>query len=142
MANYEKFELGAMDNLHTYELKHPAFAKPVHGKVFLGPRLKLTGMECSMNKLRPGGGVPFLHKHRTHEELYVFFKGRGQFQVDGEVIEIQEGTALRVDPVAARAWRNNSTEDLYYFVVQARAGTMNDGPIGDGELVKEPLSWP
>lgn len=142
MANFEKIELGAMENLHTYELKHPAMPKPVYGKVFLGERLHLTGMEVSVNKLRPGGGVPFLHKHRTHEELYLFIRGRGQFQVDGETLEVQEGTALRVAPDGSRTWRNTSTEDLYYIVVQAKAGTMHDGPIGDGVLVKEPITWP
>ena len=54
----------------------------------------------------------------------------------------QEGTALRVAPDGARTWRNNSTEDLYYVVIQAKADTMKDGPIGDGMLVKEPINWP
>jgi mannose-6-phosphate isomerase-like protein (cupin superfamily) len=141
-TNFEKIELGALENLHTYELKHPALPKPIYGKVFLNAMLHLTGMEVSVNKLAAGAEVPFYHKHRTHEELYFFVRGAGQFQVDGQTIEVREGTALRVAPDGVRTWRNNSKEDLYYVVVQAKVNSMADGPKGDGILVREPVTWP
>ena len=140
--NFESCDLGPLENLHSYELKHPAIPTPVRGKVFLGERLHLTSMEVSINKLPAGRAVPFLHKHRTHEELYAFIRGHGQFLVDGKVIEIQEGTCIRVAPGAARAWRNNSTEDLYYVVVQATDGSMKSPGIADGMRVDEPVVWP
>jgi mannose-6-phosphate isomerase-like protein (cupin superfamily) len=140
--NFEKFELGPLASLHTYELKVPMLPKPVYGKVFLNERLHLTGMEVSVNKLPPGKGMPFVHKHKTHEELYLFIKGKGQFQVDGELIEVTEGTALRIAPDAARTWRNNSSEDLYYVVIQAKVDSMAGGPKGDGMIVEQSVPWP
>ena len=137
---YEVVELGPLDNLHTYELKHPALPAPIYGKVFLQERLHLTGMEVSLNKLAVGAQVPFLHKHKTHEELYFILRGTGQIQVDGKTIEVKEGTGVRIAPDVARTWRNNGTEDLYYFVVQAKAGSMPSAK-GDGILVREPIEW-
>lgn len=46
-----------------------------------------------------------------------FIKGSGRFQVDGDVIDVREGTVIRVAPEGTRAWRNNSSEDLYYIVL-------------------------
>ena len=72
----------------------------VPGKFILQPMLDLTGMRISVNCLPAGAKVPFYHAHRTHEEFYLFLRGRGrrQFQVDGDVIEIRAGNVLRVAP--------------------------------------------
>lgn len=93
-------------------------------------------------KLPAGHAVPFTHWHRQNEELYLFAKGTGQFQVDGTVIPVREGTAIRVSSEGARAWRNNSTEDLYYVVVQAPAESLERRTIDDGELVSDTVHWP
>jgi mannose-6-phosphate isomerase-like protein (cupin superfamily) len=116
--------------------------RQVPGKFFLHEALGLTGMEVSVNHLPPGVKVPFLHTHRQHEELYLFIRGRGQFQVDGEVIEVREGTALRVAPAGERTWRNHSTEDLYYIVVQATEGSLGSPGTEDGVPVPRKVQWP
>ena len=53
--------------------------------------------------------MPFLHSHRENEELYLFLGGEGEMVVDGEVIPVKEGSAVRVKPAASRAWRRSST---------------------------------
>lgn len=113
----------------------------VWGKLFLKDRVKLSGMEVSFGVLRPGRGTPFLHSHRHNEELYIFVHGVGQMMVDGEVIDVREGTAVRVATGGARAWRNNSGEDLHYIVIQAKAGTLEHGTITDGVAVPGSPDW-
>jgi uncharacterized cupin superfamily protein len=112
------------------------------GKVFLKEALGLTGMEVSFGKMPPGSQVPYSHKHTENEELYLFIKGQGEMFVDGEVIPVREGSAVRVGCEGARCWRNNSTEDLYYIVVQAKEGTLGLATLEDGKIVDRKLQWP
>ena len=108
------------------------------GKLFLGQALDFSGMEVSLNRFSPGQEVPFLHQHAQHEEMYLFIRGRGQFQVDGEIFEVGPGTVVRVAPDGKRAWRNQSNEDLYCIVVQANVGSLTDK---DGIRNPDPLTW-
>ena len=62
--------------------------------------------------------------------------------IDGEVIDVREGSAIRVSPEGVRAWRNNSTEDLYYIVIQAKNNTLDAYTLTDGVLVDPNAVWP
>ena len=95
-----------------------------------------------MNCLPAGARVPFLHTHQTHEEIYLFLKSRGQFQVDGDIIEIREGSTLRIAPAGERTWRNNSQEDLYYLVIQAPQGGIAAPGTDDGVTLQRKVAWP
>ena len=142
-TNYTAAELGPAASWKNYTAEVASLpGVKIPGKFFLHPLLGLTGMEVSLNCLPAGMKVPFYHTHRTHEELYVFLKGRGQFQVDGEVIEIKEGTMLRVAPAGERTWRNNSQEDLYYLVIQAPQGGLAAPGTEDGVTVQRKVAWP
>jgi mannose-6-phosphate isomerase-like protein (cupin superfamily) len=114
----------------------------VAGKLFLKDNIDLTGMEMSVNKMPPGTSVPFSHKHKANEELFFFIKGQGQFLIDGELIEVREGSAVRVAPEGVRAVRNNSTEDLYYIVIQAKDNSLDAYTLTDGEIVDWNVTWP
>src|SRR5688572_30762764 len=139
--NFSVAQAGEWAELSNYTFNHSLIGK-VPGKLFLKEPLRLTGMEVSLGVIPAGHGMPFLHAHRQNEELYIFVKGQGQFVVDGEVLEIREGSVVRVAPDGARAWRNTSKEDLFYIVIQARAGTLANGTITDGIEVPGPLRWP
>src|SRR5262245_47633352 len=119
-ANYSIAQTGDWKDLRDYSFIHPTMGK-VAGKLFLKDPLQMSGLEVSLGVIAPGKGTPFFHAHRENEEVYLFVRGRGQFQVDGEVLDVREGTVIRVSPAGARAWRNNSTEDLYFVVIQAKA---------------------
>ncbi|OUM84674.1 MAG: cupin [Bacillus thermozeamaize] len=124
--------LGELANLDQYNKR---------AKVFLKNILNLTGMEISVNKVPAGGEAPFLHKHKNNEEVYFFVKGKGQFQVDGQIIDIQEGSVIRIAPEGVRAFRNNSTEDLYYICIQAAKDSLTTWTMTDGEIVEGPINW-
>jgi len=142
-GHFSVADIGAVDLWKNYTAKIKALpGVDVPGKLFLNSILGLNGMEVSVNCLRAGCAMPFYHKHHRHEELYLFLRGRGQFQVDGIVIEIQEGTALRVSPEGERTWRNNSHEDLFYLVIQATENSIIADGTEDGYSNQRNVVWP
>jgi mannose-6-phosphate isomerase-like protein (cupin superfamily) len=93
--NFSGTQVGALNGLGDYQFFHPlGEGRGFPGKLFLKEPLAMTGMEVSMNKLPAGQSVPFYHQHREHEELYIFLGGKGQFQVDDTVIDVQEGSVI------------------------------------------------
>lgn len=134
--------MAEVTNIHSatnYTVGQAGPLELLDSKLFIGRSLDFTGMEVSLNRFVPGQTVPFLHQHRQHEEMYLFIKGHGQFQVDGDIIDVGPGTIIRVLPDGMRAWRNNSDEDLYCIVIQANAGTLTGQ---DGIRHETPPVWP
>lgn len=141
-ANFTAVHLGPLAQLNQYTYKHPALPRETEGKVFLNQILGMTSSEISLNKLPPRTSMPFYHTHRLNEEIYIFLKGEGEFQIDGRILPISERTVVRVSQEGERCWRNTSqTEDLYYVVVQARAGTYEGNTVADGVGVQKRVSW-
>jgi len=141
MANYQKHDIGNLNDLgqHVFE---PAEAPiRLEGKVFLKEVLGLTSMEASINKDAPGTGVNFFHRHHNNEELYIFIGGKGEMMIDDERISVQEGTAVRVKPEASRSWWNTGSEDLYYVVIQAPHDGFKGETFKDGELLEGTVPW-
>ena len=138
--NFSAADTGALRDLPQHSYRHPR-AGEVRGKLFLKGVLGLTSMEVSLGVMPPGAGLPFLHKHREHEELYIFVGGKGQFQVDDRILDVTEGTVIRVAPEGARTWRNNSSEPLTYVCIQAAAGTVRGDATSDGVGVDRPVEW-
>ncbi len=139
--NFSAFDAGSLEDLFQYELQHPRLNRTVKGKLFLREILDLTSMQVSLNRLPAGAAVPFIHKHKQNEELYIFIKGNGQMQVDGETFDIKEGTVVRIAPDGGRVWRNNSSEDLYYIVIQGKDGSLSQDTFDDGIPLETPPSW-
>jgi len=141
--NYSVAHIGPLSTLDRHQFFHPsARGRGYPGKLFLKEPLALTGMEVSMNKLAAGASMPFNHRHTAHEELYIFLQGRGQFMVDGSIIDVREGTTIRVAPKGVRSWRNVSDEDMFYIVIQANDGSMKAANIEDGVMVPGKVDWP
>ncbi len=139
---YSSADFGEFVELSQYKFKHPLVPREVSGKVFLKEVLNLTSMQVSFGRIRPGVGVPFVHKHKQNEELYIFISGRGQMLVNGEVIDVSEGSAVRIEPSASRTWRNTGDEDLVAIVIQAKDGSLSQDTLEDGEPVAGPIEWP
>lgn len=139
--NFSLVQTGALADLCQYELTHPRIPKQVHGKLFLKDHLQLSSVQISLNKLPAGASVPFYHKHRSNEEVYIFIGGSGQIQIDGQIFDVREGTCVRISPDGERTWRNNSESDLYYIVIQAKEGSLTQDTFEDGLPSEKPVSW-
>ncbi len=145
-SSWSAAHLGRLAEVDRYALTLPQFPKAIRGKVFLKPLLGLTGMEVSVTKLPAlpaGAAIPFLHRHRVHEELYVFTSGRGQMLVDGDAIDVEEGSVVRVAPDGARTVRAAPGEALHYLCIQARQDSVLEAEAADdGERLDERPAWP
>ena len=141
-TNFVGFHAGSKDGWTQFRLEPPEVPRPARGKLFLRKFLGSAGLEMSLNVVPPGKGIPFLHRHRENDEVYVVVGGRGQFLVDGECIDVQEGSVLRISPLAPRAWRNNSDAPLYFLCVQYRADSVIEGGTADGQKVEGKPAWP
>lgn len=115
--------------------------KKIPGKVFGGQAVGATGGEFSFQIFAPGQETGFLHTHKNHEELYFFLSGKGEFQVDGEVFPVEEGSVVRVAPDGKRSVRNNGTAPLVMLCVQYRGNTFTADDAADGDILNEPVNW-
>jgi mannose-6-phosphate isomerase-like protein (cupin superfamily) len=70
--------------------------------------------------------IAFLHKHNKHEEIYIFLKGYGQYQVDNDTFQIMEGS------IVSRTLRNDSESGMIYMVVQSTEKSLTGYDISDG----------
>lgn len=124
MGYYKVKELGKLDELVSQE----------NGKVFLHDSLALTSCEISINCVPQGFKVPFDHKHKQNEEIYIFIKGAGQMSIDGEIVEVKEGSCVRISPAAKRNVHNTSNADLQFICIQAKEGSLSQFGLCDGEV--------
>jgi len=139
-ANFNAVNVGKLNELGGYLLELGPEVK-IPGKVFGGAAVGATGAEFSFQLFRPGAETGFLHTHKTHEELYFFLSGTGEFQVDGEIFPVTEGSVVRVAPAGRRSVRNNGTEPLAMLCVQYRGNTFTAEDAADGKLLPEPVKW-
>jgi mannose-6-phosphate isomerase-like protein (cupin superfamily) len=141
-ANFTCFHAGAKETWEQFHMEPPDVPSPTRGKLFLKNLLGSSGLEMSLNVVQPGKGMPFLHRHQENEEVYIVIGGKGQFLVDGDIIDVSEGSVLRMNPLAARAWRNNSDAPLYFMCIQYRADSIIQGGTLDGRKVEGKPVWP
>ncbi len=140
--NYAAVNVGKMNEIIEHELPMGPDVT-IKGKVFVGQAVGATGSELSFQTLVPGQDSGFLHTHKTHEELYFILNGEGQYQVDGEVFSVSEGSVIRVSPAGKRALKNTGSEDLTMLCIQYKANSFTeaDSPMTDGNILSDPLVW-
>ena len=128
--NFAAVEVGKWSEIKDYEL-HLGPDMTIPGKVFVG------------SALVPGQDSGFLHTHKTHEELYFILKGKGEYQVDGEVFPIGEGSIIRVAPEGKRALKNTGDGEMIMLCIQYKADSFakDDTPAGDGVILEDALTW-
>ena len=138
--NVTAVDFGKLSNLNEFVLELAPEVK-IPGKVFGGALVGATGGDFSFQSFASGAETGFLHTHKTHEELYFFLSGKGEFQVDGAVFPITEGSVVRVAPNGKRSIRNNGAEPLVMLCVQYRGDTFTTEDATDGVILKEKVEW-
>lgn len=139
-ANYSAANFGSLADIKDYVLElGPEIRIP--GKVFGGAAVGATGGEFSLQIFAPGQETGFLHTHKRHEELYFFLSGKGEFQVDGTVFPVEEGSVVRVAPDGRRSVRNNGTAPLVMLCVQYRSNTFTTDDAADGNILADAVNW-
>lgn len=140
LANATAVDFGKLNEINEYVLELGPEMK-IPGKIFGGSAVGATGGEFSFQSFAPGTETGFIHIHKTHEELYFFLSGKGEFQVDGEVFNVEEGSVVRVAPAGKRSVRNNGTEPLLMLCVQYLGNTSTNEDAADGIILNEKVEW-
>ena len=138
--NFGAVNVGKFSDLGDYLLELSPEIK-IGGKVFGGGAVGATGAEFSFQLFQAGQETGFLHTHNTHEELYFFLSGHGEFQVDGEIFPVCEGSVVRVAPAGRRSVRNNGSEPLAMLCIQYKADAFTAADAADGNILAEKVEW-
>jgi mannose-6-phosphate isomerase-like protein (cupin superfamily) len=85
---------------------------------------------------KTGGKGSYGHRHKTQEELYFVASGTLQFKLEDEVIDVDEGSVVRVAPEVARSVWNEGPDDAVVIIVSTRS----EDPRADTEMVEG--FWP
>jgi mannose-6-phosphate isomerase-like protein (cupin superfamily) len=123
---YTTTEIGPMENI---------------GRILLKDTLSLTGAEVSVNRMPAGEAKKFIHSHKRNEEIYLFLAGKGLFWLDGEIIPVKEGTAVRVSPSCQRCLKADNVEPLSYICIQADEGSLVQSSKDDGIRLEVEPNW-
>ena len=83
-----------------------------------------------------GGKGSYGHRHKTQEEVYFVLSGELQFKLEDEVVDVPEGTVVRVAPEVARSVWNAGPGDAVLIIVSKRS----EDPREDTEAVED--FWP
>ncbi len=111
------------------------------GRATLNSELALTGSEISINELPAGASVPFVHSHKLNEEVYIVLKGKGQFYIDGEEFDVEEGNVIRIDPSGARCVKADDETSIRFICIQAEAKSLAQFTENDAVMVETKPTW-
>ena len=69
-------------------------------------RQALRSRELGVSRFtyEPGARMPWGHRHREQEEVYVVVGGSGRAKLDDEIIELKVSDVLRVAPAVIRSF--------------------------------------
>jgi mannose-6-phosphate isomerase-like protein (cupin superfamily) len=85
---------------------------------------------------KSGGKGSYGHRHKTQEEIYYVIRGRLQFKLGDDVIDVDAGTVVRVAPETVRSIWNDGPEDAELIICSVRL----EDASADGEIVED--FWP
>ena len=134
--NFKAIEIGKLAELKDYSYLHPKLKTEILGKLFLGEMLESTGVEISFQVVPPNTTIPFLHSHKNHEEIYLILNGKGEFQVDDDTFELEEGSVIRVAPEGKRTWKSSPDSSMTIIVIQSKVNSLENYCVEDGFRVE------
>ena len=93
--------------------------------------LEMENAGISYQRIAPNFRVPFAHKHKNQEEVYVVVSGSVRMKVEDEVLELKQWDAVRVHKDTMRSFEGGS-EGAEVIAI----GAPSTGP-GDAEMVND-----
>lgn len=104
------------------------------GRIELHEKLSLTGAEVSINQLPAGSGVPFVHSHKSNEEIYGILSGKGKAVIDEQEVELAAGDWLKISPVAKRRFFAANDSGITYVCIQVKENSLEGFTTDDAVL--------
>lgn len=107
------------------------------GRLTMHEQLGLSGAEISFNQLPAGVNVPFIHKHKQNEEIYVILEGSGYLSIDDEVIDIKKGDVFKISPNGERCIKACEENAISFMCIQVKENSLNGFSETDGVILEE-----
>lgn len=124
MTDYKKLEIGKLSEIINHE----------NGKIFLHDALGLTSCEISLNCVPKGFKLPFNHRHKQNEEVYIVLKGEGFLTLDNNKLKVKEGDCVKVPPQISRTLENSGDSEFQFICIQAKENSLEQFGLSDAEL--------
>ena len=93
--------------------------------------LELEQFGISYQQIAPNFRIPFGHRHKNQEEIYIVVNGSVRVKLEDEVIELKQWDAVRVPKETMRGFESG-TEGVEIIAI----GAPNTGP-GDAEVEQD-----
>ncbi|HYZ76089.1 MAG TPA: hypothetical protein VE596_01825 [Gaiellaceae bacterium] len=118
-------------NLKEVEDQAPRFGLSPNWEIRMARvALELQQSGVSYQRLEPNFRLPFGHKHKRQEEVYVLIGGSVRIKLEDEVVELKPLDAVRVHQDTMRGFEAGPDGAELISI-----GAPNTGP-GDGETVQ------
>jgi mannose-6-phosphate isomerase-like protein (cupin superfamily) len=142
MTDYQITELGDLDRWRDH---FGGFTpdKSRDGRRVVDHELPMQFIGVTANSLVPGEEAGYWHAHSQIEELYVFLAGEGEMGLDGEVVPVRAGTAVRVGQRVARTWRcaPDSAGNLTWLCIRGGGAALEALPTDSRRDTERPMPW-
>ncbi|OJU41900.1 MAG: hypothetical protein BGN97_06015 [Microbacterium sp. 69-10] len=142
MSDYQVTEIGALEDWRAF---HGGFdeARSRDGRRVVDHELTMQYIGMTANALVPGEEAGYWHVHEKVEELYVFLAGRGQMGLDDDVVDVAEGTVVRVSQGVWRTWRAlpDSPGELRWLCIRAGGEHLPHMPDDSRRDPDRPMPW-
>lgn len=93
--------------------------------------LEMENAGVSYLRIAPGFRIPFGHKHKQQEEVYVLVKGSARIKIEDEVRELKQWDAVRLHRDTMRGFEGGP-EGAEFIAI----GAPNTGP-GDADMSQD-----
>jgi len=132
---YQRWRIDAMShtviNLKEVEDQAPKFGLSPNVEMRMARvPLELEHSGVSYQRIAPNFRLPFGHKHKTQEELYIVLSGSLRAKIEDEVVELKPLDAVRVHKDTMRSFEGGP-EGAEILAI----GAPSTGP-GDGDTVQ------
>jgi quercetin dioxygenase-like cupin family protein len=94
--------------------------------VDLVEELGCTEMRPKVWYLSPGDAMSY-HRQTEQEEFYYVLQGPGRMKIDGELMDVPEGSAVRIPPETNRQVLNDTDEGEHVWFIVGAPPTTDDG---------------
>src|SRR4029453_15034244 len=91
--------------------------------------LEMENAGVSYLRIAPGFRIPFAHKHKNQEEVYVLVNGSARIKLEDEVRDMKQWDAVRVHRDTVRGFE--AGDDGAEFII---IGAPNTGPGAAGAI--------
>jgi mannose-6-phosphate isomerase-like protein (cupin superfamily) len=93
--------------------------------------LEMENAGISYLRIGPGFRMPFGHKHKQQEEVYVLVKGSAKIKIEDDVHELKQWDAVRLHRDTMRSFEGGP-EGAEFIAI----GAPNTGP-GDADMTQD-----